>query len=205
MHSKSPPTAYGHVPKDCYMASTLGKSDHIGILWNITLSHNIYTTATKKLWHKFSPQEIVNIAQELEWSTSGDSQEMWDSIHTNLQKVCDAVPKKNINAHSGNFENKSSSPAVIRALKKSTKMWNLFDINPTAINHALANDSDINLNRKILETLTATEKKVIKNLRTQPKPFYAHLNRKKLTKAAITSIKSVTSSEILRDPDRIAE
>ena len=135
----------------------------------------------------------------------GDSQEMWDSIHTNLQKICDAVPKKNINAHSGNFENKSSSPAVIRALKKSTKMWNLFDRNPTAINRALANNSNINLNRKILETLTAAEKKVIKNLRTEPKPFYAHLNRKKLTKAAITSIKSVKSEKILRDPDRIAE
>ena len=68
-------------------------------------------------------------------------------------------------------------------------MWNLFDINPTAINHALANDSDINLNRKILEKLTPAEKKVIKNLRTEPKLFYAHLNWKKLTKAAIISIK----------------
>ena len=84
-------------------------------------------------------------------------------------------------------------------------MWNLFDRNPTAINHALATDSDNNLNKKILETLTAAEKKVIKNLRTKPKPFYAHLNRKKLTKAAITSIKSANSSDILRDPDKIAE
>ena len=114
-------------------------------------------------------------------------------------------PQENINAHLGNFENKSSSSAVIRALKKLTKIWNLFDRNPTAINHALANDSDINLNRKILETLTAAEKKVIKNLRTEPKPFYAHLNRKKLTKAAINSIKSAKSAKILRDPDRIAE
>ena len=41
----------------------------------------------KKLWHKFSPLEIVNIAQKLDWSTSGDSQEMWDSIHNSLKNI----------------------------------------------------------------------------------------------------------------------
>ena len=42
-------------------------------------------------------------------------------------------------------------------------------------------------------------------MRTEPTLFYAHLNWKRLTKAAITSIKSVTSSKILRDPDRVTE
>ena len=56
---------------------------------------------------------------------------------------------------------------------------NFFETVPTAINLAIAEHADAKLARIIFEDLTATEKKVIKNLRTVPKPFYAHLNRKK--------------------------
>ena len=116
---------------------------------------------------------------------------------------CEDVPTKSVNSDSGNFEIKSARPAVIRARKNKDKMWKIFDTDPTAINLAIAEHADAKLARIIFEDLTATEKKVIKNLRTVPKPFYAHLNRKKLTKASITSIK--TKDKILREPRDIAK
>ena len=128
---------------------------------------------------------------------------MWDKIHTNLLWTYEDVPTKSVNSDSGNFENKSARPAVIQAQKNKDKMWKFFDMAPTAINLAIAKHADAKLARIIFEDLTATNKKVTKNLRTVPKPFYAHLNRKKLTKASITSIK--TKDKILRDPGDIAE
>jgi hypothetical protein len=142
-------------------------------------------------------------AENLDWKVSGSSQDMWDKIHTNLLRICKDVPTKSVNSDSGNFENKSARPAVIRAQKNKDKMWKIFNTIPTAINFSIAKHADAKLARIIFEDLTATEKKVIKNLRTVPKPFYAHLNRKKLTKASITSIK--TKDKILRYPEDIAE
>ena len=140
----------------------LGKSDHIGILCTIALSHNLYTTKSKKLWHKYPPEDIVKNAENLDWKVSGSSQDMWDKIHTNLLRICEDVPTKSVNSDSGNFENKSARPAVIRARKNKDKMWKIFDTDPTAINLAIAEHADAKLARIIFEDLTATKKRLLK-------------------------------------------
>ena len=89
------------ITRDLKIVSPLGKSDHLGIVFEIKCSNNTETlTKSKDNWGKFSKSDIENCGKAIDWSYSSpelSSEEMWEELESKLLSISSETPKFQLN------------------------------------------------------------------------------------------------------------
>ena len=89
-----------NITRNFNIVSPLGKSDHVGILFEIKCSNNIDTvTRSKTNWGKFDVNDIVNLGDAIDWSYSSHDlcvEEMWNELETKLKSISLEAPVSSI-------------------------------------------------------------------------------------------------------------
>ena len=193
------------------MHAPLGKSDHLSMLIEIKVSvNNDYMHSRSKNWFKVKPEFIIENANNIDWSfSSGDlSVEcMWNEIYRKMLSISDLVPFSTIKTNSkGDVLQKQpwDTSRLVRKRKEKDQAWKAFDENPimTMLNTALYKQSEfskIEFQEKI-----SYEKKLVKGLRANSKPFFRYLRSKNKLKKTVSELDN-PSGERTKTPADTAE
>ena len=87
--------------RDLQTVSPLGKSDHVGILFEIKCSNNVETvTRTRPSWGKFDANDIAALGKTVNWSYSTDNlsvEHMWHELESKMATISSQVPISSTN------------------------------------------------------------------------------------------------------------
>ena len=194
------------------VTAPLGKSDHVGILTKIQVSDcSPYLSYEKRNWSKFTPAEILRVAETVSWSYDEkdklDVNGMWDSLHSKLMNITQNVPMKKLHfTHGGALKVKSAwdKPHLVKARKMKEKCWATFENFPTATNYAVASEHQRRFDKQTQKAMINFENKATSNLKTNPKAFYSYMNSKRKTRSAISGIKN-SKGDTLFEAEDIAD
>ena len=102
------------------------------------------------------------------------------------------VPKSNIKC-SKNGDIIAKPPWDCSSLKRKRQqkdtLWRNFDNNPTSENLNIASQKQKQYEQHETKKILEHEKKMVKSIKTNPKPFYKYLNSKRKIKEAVSSLK----------------
>ena len=181
---------------DITTVAPLGKSDHVSILVDLKTRNDInYIKKEKECWSKFSKESILQLGNSINWNYSCDelsSNQMWEELHSKIREISDKVPKSKIKS-TKNGEIITKLPWDCSALKRKRKekdcAWNNFDKEPTSVNLNVALHKQGEYDKKQSEKIIEHEKKIVKNMKTNPKIFYGYLNSKRKIKQSVSYLK----------------
>ena len=185
-----------NISRDLRIVSPLGKSDHMGIVFEIKCNNNIDTvTKLKNNWGKFSRPEIENTGNTINWAYSSkdlSANEMCNELDEKLDIITSKAPKIKVKCFSnGSIINKPpwESSALNRKRRDKDKHWALFHENPTKINLNLALAKQGEFDSKLSSILVKYEKQITSKMKQSPKQFFSYLNSKRKIKSGVTELK----------------
>ena len=163
----------------------VGKSDHLSILAELKLSVDAnYINSSRKDWFKVKPDFIIDQANNVDWNYSSSDlnvEGMWGEIYQKMLSISDHVPFTTVKTNSsGDILQKQpwDTSKLVRKRKEKDLAWKAFDDKPimSVLNNALYKQkefSKIEFQEKI-----KYEKKIVKGLKTNTKPFFRYLRSK---------------------------
>ena len=187
------------ISRDLNIVSPLGKSDHLGILFEVKCSNNLDTiTNVRDNWGKFSKSNIETLGTEINWNYSSDElspNEMYAELESKLSLISTKVPKVSIKCFP-NGTAISKAPWDCNALKRKRrekdKFWALFHEEPTKLNLNLALSKQSEYESKLSQILIKYEKRITGNMKQNPKQFFKYLNSKRKIKSGVSELKNDT-------------
>ena len=189
--------------------SSLGKSDHLGILLCLKATNSFeFIKSVSENWPKFSEEQILQEGANIDWTFSEelDSNLMWMELESKLKLISNKVPKKNIKC-TRNGEILSKKPwdcsMLERKRKEKDQAWKLFDDFPNSTNLNLALHKQGEYESKELQQIIALENKILGNFKTNPKVVYKYLNSKRKIKESVSTLKD-KKNNIIKDPRQAA-
>ena len=195
---------------DIKTVSSLGKSDHLGIVANLKTSNNIkFIKSTTENWSKFSEADVLHLGQETNWSYQSEdlnSNQMWGELSEKINHITSKVPKVNIKCtKSGEIISKPpwDCSALKRKRKEKDHAWKKFDAFPTSTNLNLALHTQGEYDAKQSQKMIEHEKKIIGNIKTNPKLMYKYFNSKRKIKETVSALKDKFNN-LTRDPKQTA-
>ena len=176
--------------------SPLGKSDHLGVLVTLKIQNDInFIKTQKENWAKFPETDISRLGDEIDWSYTSinpSSNAMWLELTDKISSISGHVPKSTIKC-SKNGEILSKPPWDTSALKRKRKekdhAWSNFDTNPNSVKLNIAMHKQKVFENKQSEAVLAHEKKIIGNMKTNPKALYSYFNSKRNIKESVSTLK----------------
>ena len=195
---------------DVETVSSLGRSDHLGVIVTLKTSNNLeFIKSSKENWSKFSEDDILQLGQGIDWkycSEALDSNQMWEILSEKINIISSKVPKSNIKCtKSGEIITKPpwECSALKRKRKEKDKAWHTFDTYPTSVNLNLALHEQHEYEAKESKKMMEHEKKIVRNMKTNPKLFYKYLNSKRKIKESVSAVKDKFNN-LTRDPKQTA-
>ena len=190
--------------------SSLGKSDHLGIVVYLKTSNNVdFLKSTKENWSKFSEEDIIQIGQGIDWNYQSEelnSNQMWEELSDKINIISSKVPKSSIKC-TKNGEILSKPPWDCTALKRKRKekdqAWHNFETFPTSINLNLALHKQGEYDAKQSQKMIEHENKIVGTIKTNPKLFYKYLNSKRKIKQSVSALKDKFNN-LTKDPKQTA-
>ena len=189
--------------------SSLGKSDHLGILVGIKATNCFeFIKSTSENWSKFSDDDIRQAGNSIDWTFSEElnSNTMWKELESKLKLISDKVPKETIKCtKSGEILSKKpwDCSMLVRKRKKKDEAWKTFDNFPTSTNLNLALHKQGEYENKQLQQIIEFENKILGNFKTNPKVVYKYLNSKRKIKESVSTLKD-KSNNIIKNPRQAA-
>ena len=185
------------ITRDLKIVSPLGKSDHLGIIFEIKCSNNTETiTKSKDNWGKFSKSDILNCGKTIDWRYSSpelSSEEMWKELESKLLSISSETPKSSVK----NFADERvieklpwDCTALKRKRREKDRHWAIFHDDPTKLNLNLALSKQSEYESKLKNTLTKYEKRITGNMKHNPKQFFRYLNSKRKIKCGVSELKN---------------
>ena len=193
------------------MRAPLGKSDHLSILVEIKVAvNNDYIQSNRKNWFKVKPEFIINNADNINWSYSSRNLSvecMWNEIYRKMLSISDLVPFSTIKLNNrGDVLQKHpwDTSRLVRKRKEKDQAWKAFDDNPimSVLNNALYKQKEFS--KVEFQEKIAYEKKLVKGLRANTKPFFRYLRSKNKVKKTVSELDE-KSGERTKTPADTAE
>ena len=185
------------ITRDLEIVSPLGKSDHLGIVFEIKCANNTETiTKYKENWGKFSKSNIENFGKKIDWSYSSpelSSEEMWKELESKLLSISSETPKIPVKLFAdGTVIEKLpwDCTALKRKRREKDKQWAIFHQDPTKLNLNLALSKQSEYESKLTHMLTKYEKRITGNMKHNPKQFFRYLNSKRKIKSGVSESKN---------------
>ena len=173
----------------------VGKSDHLSILAELKLSVDAnYINSSRKDWFKVKPDFIIDQANNVDWNYSSSDlnvEGMWGEIYQKMLSISDHVPFTTVKTNSsGDILQKQpwDTSKLVRKRKEKDLAWKAFDDKPimSVLNNALYKQkefSKIEFQEKI-----KYEKKIVKGLKTNTKPFFRYLRSKNKLRKTVSEL-----------------
>ena len=178
--------------RDLRILSPLGKSDHMGILFEVKCRNNIDTiTKTRLNWGKMPNVDIETIGKSINWNYSRNdlsSNDMFSELEAKLVVISNEVPKVHLKCFpNGNVISKVpwDSTALKRKRREKDKLWAVFHEEPNKLNFNLALSKQSEYDSKLLQSLAKYEKRITNNMKQHPKQFFKYLNSKRKIKSGV--------------------
>ena len=183
---------------DVQTVSSIGKSDHLGIICNLKVKNDSgYFRSTKSNWSKFDSCEMSAKANDINWCYSKDNlsvEHMWEELYGKLKIMLDLVPTTTVKfTKKGEILTKLpwDCTALKRKRKEQDAAWAIFDESPTAFNLNVALYKQSAYDKKQSQVMIKYEKRIVSNMKTNPKKFFAYLKSKRKIKHTVTALKMV--------------
>ena len=184
----------------------LGHSDHMTIELEICLkSDSRFLTAEKLNWFKFSEDDFSDCNSNIDWIFAETSRQtsvddIWSQLYSKLQLIASHVPKRKIVLDS----NSQKYPEYVKKAKKvATTAWNHYMKYPSAKNLRRVRLKQDELNVKLYKSQVSYERNITKDLKGNPKRFYAYLNSKRKVRNVLSGLKD-KSGNFLTEPTDVA-
>ena len=179
---------------------TLGRSDHISILFSLNIANNPgYIPAEKVNWTRFKHDDIITYAKEINWEYSATTdkltaEDMWKELIFKLKNISDKAPiVYTMVTRDGSIKTKCpwerSGLQKIRRAKEQS--WANFENFPTAKNLNVALGKQREFEQKLTKSMACFEDRITKNIKHNPKQFYSYMNSKRKIKATLSGIKDL--------------
>lgn len=176
--------------------SSLGKSDHLGVLVNLKIKNDInFIKTEKKNWSKISPAQIESLGENINWEFSvnnANTDSLWVEFCTKLNSIANQVPNSKIKC-TKNGDIVKKDPWDCTALKRKRKgkdsAWKSFENVPTSQNLNVALHKQGEFDKKLSEKIIEYENKIVGIMKTNPKMFYSYLNSKRKLKESVSALK----------------
>ena len=185
------------ISRDLKIVSPLGKSDHMGILFEVKCSNNSDTiTKVKDNWGKFSNADILTLGINIDWNYSSDElspNEMCSELESKLMSISSESPKLTQKCFpNGTIISKApwDCTALKRKRREKDKFWAVFHEEPTKLNLNLAMSKQSEYESKLSQTLVKYEKRITGNMKHNPKQFFKYLNSKRKIKSGVSELKN---------------
>ena len=166
------------ISRDLKIVSPLGKSDHLGIVFEVKCSNNTDSiTNVKDNWGKFSKSDIETLGSEIDWNYSLDElspNEMYSELESKLFLISSEVPKVSVKCFpNGTIISKApwDCNALKRKRREKDKSWAMFHEEPTKLNLNVALSKQSEYESKLSLTLVKYEKRITSNMKHNPKQF----------------------------------
>ena len=176
--------------------SSLGKSDHLGILVNLKCQNNVkFIRTEKKNWSKISGEQIQLLGENINWDYSTNmlnTNSLWEEVKSKLHSITEHVPTSKIKC-SKNGDIIKKEPWDCSALKRKRKekdnAWKLFENIPISQNLNVALHKQGEFEKKLSEKILNHESKIVGAMKTNPQMFYSYLNSKRKIKESVSALK----------------
>ena len=182
---------------DFKIISALGKSDHLGILSNIKVKNDIgYVRSLRPNWAKFDSSTIRDLGAEINWTYSSpnlDVEEMWGELYAKLKSILNLVPTVKVKCtKNGVFLTKLpwDCTSLKRKRREKDVAWATFDNAPTSYNLNVALGKQNLYDKKQSQTMIKYENRIVSDMKTNPKRFFAYLKSKRKIKESVTAVKT---------------
>ena len=180
---------------DCQIVAPLGKSDHMGVHVELTVSSDkdraIKSKIMKPSWGKVSNLDLLKFSSDnIDWNytCSADAEVMWEELHEKLLTITETVPCTAVFEDSKPVKLPWSNSKLKRARKNKDHAWAIFDDSPTRVNLNYAIEKQNSYENEETKCKLKYERKITSNLKVNCKSLFSYLRNKRQVKCSVPSL-----------------
>ena len=189
----------------------LGKSDHLGLQVELNVHVNSdYINSKRKNWYKVDKEFVATNANNIDWCYSPGAnsvESMWTELHQKVLSISDKIPETNVKTNrNGEILEKLpwDSSKLVRKRKEKDQTWKAFDDNPNMTTFQTALYKQEQYANVELEAKLTYEKKIVRNLKMNTKPFFRYLRSKNKVRKTVNELVD-TDGKTSKTPMETAE
>lgn len=163
----------------------LGKSDHVCLLIELNVAVNLdFISSKRKNWYKLDREFVDLHATNIDWDYSSNElnvELMWEELYSKIISISDKVPESITKTNkNGDILEKLpwDTSKLVRKRKEKDQTWQAFDGNPNMHTFQTALHKQNEFQKIEFEEKIKYEKKIVKGLKCNTKPFFRYLKSK---------------------------
>ena len=186
----------------------LGKSDHVSIKIELKVNNSIeFLSSMKQNWYKIDSDFVLTHSKNVDWNYSNDRldvESMWSESHTKLTSICDSVPTITLKTtRDGHVLERLpwDCSMLIRKRKHKDRSWRSFESNPSLVTYSNAMFQQQQYQKAEVKAKVKFENKLVKNLKSNSKPFFKYLKSKNKVNKSVSGINCSDGSSTVTPKD----